>query len=61
MSRRSKASAVPAFVIPMAAVQVTELPEEPDWLYELKLDGSPYLAGVTGTAAQGAAGQGTFE
>jgi bifunctional non-homologous end joining protein LigD len=37
MNRTSKA--VPAFVVPMAAVPITELPDGPDWLYELKLDG----------------------
>jgi DNA ligase D-like protein (predicted ligase) len=29
----------PAFVVPMAAHSVTELPEGAEWLYELKLDG----------------------
>jgi ATP-dependent DNA ligase len=29
------------FVTPMAAQSVTELPEDDDWLYELKLDGHP--------------------
>jgi DNA ligase D-like protein (predicted ligase) len=29
----------PAFVVPMAAHSVTELPEGDEWLYELKLDG----------------------
>jgi len=31
----------------MAAAAVTALPEGPEWLYELKLDGSPYSATVT--------------
>jgi bifunctional non-homologous end joining protein LigD len=35
----SKARAVPAFVVPMAAQSVATLPEGEDWLYELKLDG----------------------
>lgn len=35
----SKARAVPAFVVPMAAQPVAQLPEGDDWLYELKLDG----------------------
>jgi bifunctional non-homologous end joining protein LigD len=30
---------VPAFVVPMAALAVDVLPEGPEWLYELKLDG----------------------
>jgi ATP-dependent DNA ligase len=32
----------PTFVQPMAAEAGTTLPEGPEWLYELKLDGSPY-------------------
>jgi hypothetical protein len=32
----------------MAAQPVTKLPEGDDWLYELKLDGSPYSGSVTG-------------
>jgi len=39
VARTLKAKAIPAFVIPMAAVTVKELPEGPEWLYELKLDG----------------------
>src|SRR5262249_42466141 len=39
VARSPKLSTTPTFVIPMAAVPVTELPEGPDWLYELKLDG----------------------
>ena len=35
----ARSSKVPAFVTPMAAVAVTELPEGDNWLYELKLDG----------------------
>jgi bifunctional non-homologous end joining protein LigD len=35
----SKTGARPSFVVPMAAQPVTALPEGPDWLYELKLDG----------------------
>jgi ATP-dependent DNA ligase len=37
-----KAGAVPRFIVPTAAQSVTKLPEGDDWLYELKLDGSPY-------------------
>lgn len=33
----------PAFITPMAAVVVKALPEGDDWIYELKLDGSPYI------------------
>jgi hypothetical protein len=47
VARSAKTSGAPAFVIPMAAVSVTELPEGDEWLYELKLDGSPYSAIVT--------------
>jgi bifunctional non-homologous end joining protein LigD len=39
MTRSSKAEASPSFVVPMAAVAVTELPEGPEWFYEAKLDG----------------------
>jgi len=39
----SKPRMVPAFVTPMAAQSVAELPESDDWIYELKLDGSPYF------------------
>ncbi len=42
VARSPKLSTTPAFVIPMAAESVTELPDGPDWLYELKLDGSFY-------------------
>jgi ATP-dependent DNA ligase len=38
----SKARAIPAFVVPMAAQAVSKLPEGDEWLYELKVDGSPY-------------------
>jgi bifunctional non-homologous end joining protein LigD len=31
--------AIPAFIIPMAALLVSKLPEGDEWLYELKLDG----------------------
>jgi ATP-dependent DNA ligase len=30
------------FVTPMAAQPIEKLPEGGDWIYELKLDGSPY-------------------
>lgn len=39
----ARSSPVPVFVTPMAAVSVTELPQGDEWLYELKLDGSPYF------------------
>ncbi len=42
VARSSPSNAAPAILIPMAAVSVTELPEGSDWVYELKLDGSPY-------------------
>src|SRR6266567_5204276 len=38
----SKPRTVPAFITPMAAQSVAELPEGDDWIYELKLDGLPY-------------------
>jgi ATP-dependent DNA ligase len=31
----------PTFITPMAAQLVSELPDGAEWLYELKLDGSP--------------------
>jgi hypothetical protein len=37
----------PVFVTPMAAESVTKLPEGHDWIYELKLDGSPYSVAVS--------------
>jgi hypothetical protein len=37
----------PHFIEPMAALSVAVLPEGPEWSYELKLDGSPYLGVVT--------------
>jgi hypothetical protein len=43
--------AAPAFVVPMAAQPVAKLPEGGDWLYELKLDGSPYFSGVSSITA----------
>jgi DNA ligase D-like protein (predicted ligase) len=36
---KSRPSAHPVFVTPMAAEAVTRLPEGPEWSYELKLDG----------------------
>jgi hypothetical protein len=45
--RSSKTSSRPTFVTPMAAESVAELPEGADWLYELKLDGSPYSVTVS--------------
>jgi len=42
MAALSKSRTAPAFVTPMAAHTVKELPEGDEWMYELKLDGSPY-------------------
>jgi len=39
MARRTSPRAAPAFVTPMAAHLVAELPEGEDWTYEAKLDG----------------------
>jgi hypothetical protein len=39
----------------MAAQSVAELPESDDWIYELKLDGSPYSEAVTRIPYYGAA------
>lgn len=39
MATKKKPQATPAFVIPMAAVAVKQLPEGTDWLYEVKWDG----------------------
>ena len=39
MASKKKAQTAPAFVIPMAAVAVKQLPEGGDWLYEVKWDG----------------------
>jgi bifunctional non-homologous end joining protein LigD len=38
-SRPAKGSKAPRFVRPMKATAVTELPEEGDWIYEIKWDG----------------------
>jgi hypothetical protein len=38
----SKLRSTPSFVTPMAAHTVVQLSEGDEWLYELKLDGSPY-------------------
>jgi ATP-dependent DNA ligase len=46
-SRTRHPRASPGFVIPMAGETVTKLPEGPDWLYELKLDGSSYSVVVS--------------
>ena len=37
--RQKKNTQVPVFVEPMAALVVDNLPEGPEWLYELKFDG----------------------
>lgn len=39
MATKKKPHGEPAFVIPMAAVAVKQLPEGEDWLYEVKWDG----------------------
>jgi bifunctional non-homologous end joining protein LigD len=39
MATKKKPRTPPAFVIPMAAVAVKQLPEGDDWLYEVKWDG----------------------
>src|SRR6185437_9119213 len=39
MVSKKKPHAPPAFVTPMAAVAVKQLPEGEEWLYELKFDG----------------------
>jgi len=39
------------FITPMAAQSVSKLPEGDDWLYELKLDGSPYSVVVISRVA----------
>ena len=36
VARSSKAHSAPVFIVPMAAVSVTKLPEGEDWIYELK-------------------------
>jgi hypothetical protein len=43
----SKLRSIPSFVTPMAAHAVAKLPEGSEWLYELKLDGSPYSVTVS--------------
>ncbi|MDB6082874.1 MAG: hypothetical protein JWN43_755 [Gammaproteobacteria bacterium] len=49
----SKPRTPPAFVTPMAAQSVAELPEGDDWIYELKLDGSPYSGTVSSKTGGG--------
>jgi bifunctional non-homologous end joining protein LigD len=39
VARTSKAPTTPAFIMPMAAESIAELPEGDDWPYEVKLDG----------------------
>ena len=50
MAAKKKTQAVPAFVLPMAAVAVKQLPEGPGWLHEVKWDG--YRALVIRNGAQ---------
>lgn len=47
LTQHTKAS----FIEPMLLTRWTELPEGPDWLYELKLDGYRALAFKTGGTA----------
>lgn len=46
-SPRSPRRQAPAFIEPMAALLVEELPEGDEWSYELKLDGSSDVRIVT--------------
>jgi len=39
MATKKNPAAAPAFVTPMAAIAVKDLPEGEDWLYEVKWDG----------------------
>src|SRR5581483_7226618 len=39
MATKKKLPSLPAFVVPMAAVAVKQLPEGDEWLYEVKFDG----------------------
>jgi bifunctional non-homologous end joining protein LigD len=53
VSQRQKAAGtLPEFVTPMAARPVAQLPEGPEWLYELKLDGYRALLLKNGTAVE---------
>jgi hypothetical protein len=45
----AKTRPAPAFVVPMAAQPVTELPEGDDWIYEIKWDGYRALLVKEGT------------
>jgi len=44
---RAKPKQKAGFIAPMAAQPVAALPEGAQWLYEPKLDGSPYSSIVT--------------
>lgn len=52
MPANKKAPASPAFVTPMAAVAVKQLPEGADWLYEVKWDGYRSLIIKDGSRVQ---------
>lgn len=46
VSRAFNQRKLPAFFTPMVAQRADRLPEGDEWTYELKLDGSPYCAGL---------------
>jgi hypothetical protein len=46
MASKKKPHAAPAFVTPMAAAAVKQLPEGDEWMYEVKFIGSPYIEPV---------------
>lgn len=52
MAAKNKTQVSPAFVTPMAAVAVKQLPEGPEWLYEVKWDGYRALILKDGTRVQ---------
>lgn len=52
MAAKKQARASPAFVTPMAAVAVKQLPEGPEWLYEVKWDGYRALIIKDGSQVQ---------
>jgi bifunctional non-homologous end joining protein LigD len=49
---RTRAATKPAYVAPMTATLVDALPEGPDWLYEVKLDGYRVIAVKSGGRVQ---------
>src|SRR6185437_2617645 len=52
MTTKKKLQTAPAFVVPMAAVAVKQLPEGDDWLYEVKWDGYRALIIKDGAAVR---------